>query len=356
MSSKNTAVAKLFSEAELDGIQASGSPWVISNDDPATVPVPLQTTIVDVQGPYTERDRKLWVFLLHAVFDELGNKQIHELSIKDINAVFRELGSDHGTKWIWDSVRRLSKTTLEWETLDDDRMEVEEWGVATLLYATITKPHRQTGRLNFGFPPNLIPILKQPRRFARLRLHFLMSLSGKYAVTLYEILEGYSNRRDGECRVIIEELRRWLKVPEGSYSNWKDLKKWVLLPALKQINDDPASAGFSVEYMPIRKGRTYHEIIFKLTKSAQRIGTERGIKHAKATNQRVADLKAKGRPILTERDIGRAASETKHYLDMNLVEREFWAHWEATGKPEFKSVGGAFMGFTKNKYRQVKYG
>ena len=66
----------LFTEQELDGIQPTGSAWVISNDDPATVPVPLQTVIVSVEGPYTERDRKLWVFLLHAVFDELGKQPL----------------------------------------------------------------------------------------------------------------------------------------------------------------------------------------------------------------------------------------------------------------------------------------
>jgi len=49
----------LFSEKELEGIQSSGSAWVVSDNDPATVPVPLQTVIMKVDGPYTERDRKL---------------------------------------------------------------------------------------------------------------------------------------------------------------------------------------------------------------------------------------------------------------------------------------------------------
>jgi plasmid replication initiation protein len=33
-------------------------------------------------------------------------------------------------------------------------------------------------------------------------------------------------------------------VPEDSYATWKDFRKWVLDPALKQINDDPLGAGF----------------------------------------------------------------------------------------------------------------
>lgn len=66
--------------------------------------------------------------------------------------------------------------------------------------ANISKKARQMGTLTFTFPPLLIPIIKQPTCFARLRVHFLLKLSGKYAVT-------------------IDDLRTWFKVPEDSYSS-----------------------------------------------------------------------------------------------------------------------------------------
>ncbi len=344
----------LFTESELEGIQPSGSPWVISNDDPATVPVPLQTVIVKVDGPYTERDRKLWVFLLHAVFDELGEKPIHSLKIRDINAVFRKLGGDHGTNWLWESAKRLAKTTVEWEyTLGDERV----MGVDNLFGAQVHKKARDTGTLNFAFPQLLIPIIKDPSRFARLRVHFLLKLSGKYAVTLYEILEAFVNRRDGQCRVSIDELRTWLKVPPDSYPDWKDFKKRVLEPAVKQINDDPLGAGFSVEYEPIRKGRFYDEIIFHLTKTPKRIQSDKLVKLAAGDAAKIRTAKAKGRPALLDADISRAAHETRYELDMTEVERQFWAHWESKGKPDFKKgAAAAFMGFTKKKYGQVRHG
>lgn len=355
MSRAKTQDIGLFNEADLSGIQPSGSPWIVSNDDPATVPVPLQTVIVDVQGPYTERDRKLWVFLLHAVFDELGETPMHELSVREINEVFRRLGGDHNTRWLWDSVKRLARTTVEWQTLGDDRFEVEEEGIATLLFASLSKNARSQGRLRFGFPPNLIPIIQAPRRFARLRLHFLMSLSGKYAVTLYEILEGFANRRDGTCQVTLDDLRTWLKVPEGAYPDWKNFRHRVLRPALEQINSDPIGSGFTVDYTPVRKGRTYHEIIFKMTKTDKRRIAEKIIKDNAGDANKIAAAKAKGRPALLDADINRAAQETRYELDMGEVERQFWAHWESTGKPHFTNgVAKAFMGFAKKKYGQTK--
>ena len=343
----------LFDESELSGIQPTGSPWLVDSVDPATVPVPLQVVITSVQGPYTERDRKLWTFLLHVAFDELGKQGGHAVEIKDINSVFRRLGGEHSTAWIWESAKRLSQTIVEFEvTYGDERFDT----VTSIFSASVPRKGRRGSTLHFWFPEPLIPIIREPLRFARLRVHFLIKLSGKYAVTLYEILEGFANRRDGECRVTIDQLRQWLKVPDGTYPDWKNFRHRVLGPAIEQINADPLGAGFTVEYEPIRKGRFYHEIIFKLNKTGQRIGQEKGIKSAKGRKQRFADLKAKGRPHLSEADINAAARETQHYLDMQLVEREFWELWEATGKPEFKNIGGAFMGFTKKKYGQARYG
>lgn len=343
------AELSLFEEHELSGIQTTGNPWVLDAVDPATVPVPLQVVITSVQGPYTERDRKLWTFLLHVAFDELGKQGGHSVPIKDINGVFRSLGGQHSTEWIWNSAKRLAQTVVEFEvTFGDERYDT----VTSIFTASVPRKGKRGSELHFWFPEPLIPIIKQPLRFARLRVHFMIKLSGKYAVTLYEILEGFANRRDGECRVTIEELRQWLKVPEGAYSDWKNFRHRVLRPALEQINADPLGAGFTVEYEPIRKGKFYNEIIFKMTKTRERIDQERNIRHAKASKQRVADLKAKGRPELTTAMIDRAAKETRYALDMDEIEKQFWAHWESTGKPDLKNVGGAFMGFTKGKYRQ----
>lgn len=343
----------LFSENDLKQLTATGSSWVFDDKNPATVPVPLQVIMVKVEGPYTERDRKLWTFLLHAVWDELGVVQLHNLSVAEINRVFRELGGDHNTAWIWESAKRLAKTTVEWEyTLGDERV----LGVSSLFSAVLTKAARQGGRLTFHFPPTLIPIIKQPQRFARLRVHFLIGLSGKYAVTLYELLEGFANRRDGLFECTIADLRTWLKVSEASYGNWKDFRKWVLDPAIKQINENPIGAGFTVTYEPIRHGRNYERLRFTLTKTKGREQAEIKIKKKMQIAKAIAEGKATGRPALLTQHIEKARHATDHFLDMDVVEREFWEHWEATGCPHFNSIEGAFVGFAKQKYRQIKTG
>lgn len=345
-------VLPLFREEDLKQISATGSPWVVDSDDPATVPVPLQVVMVKVDGPYTERDRKLWTFLLHAVWDELGSVPVHDLPVSEINRVFRELGGDHNAAWIWESAKRLAKTTVEWEaTVGDERL----LGVSSIFGAVLSKPARASGRLNFHFPPLLIPVIKQPHRFARLRVHFMMGLSGKYAVTLYELLEGFANRRDGLFECSLDELRQWLKVPEGKYADWKDLKKRVIAPAVDQINADPLAAGFSVTYEPLRDGRFYTRLRFQLTKSKARAQGDAKIKQRVKIARAVAEGKMTGRPALLPNHVEKAAQATDWKLDMRVLEREFFEHWDATGRPPFiKGIEAAFVGFAKKKLRQLR--
>lgn len=344
----------LFEEHELVQVRPTGSPWLNNPKDPATVPVPLQVVMVKIDGPYTERDRKLWIFLLHAVWDELETRQIHELNVADINRIFREAGGDHNAAWIWESAKRLAKTTVEWEyTLGDERLQ----GISSIFGAVLSRPARQAGKLSFNFPPLLIPVIKQPQRFARLRVHFMIGLSGKYAVTLYELLEGFANRRDGRFECSIAELRQWLKVPDGTYQTWKNLKLRVLDPSIEQINTNAAGAGFSVSYKAIRYGRCYDRVAFALQKTTGREQAEGKIKGRIKMGKSLADARAKKRPALLPQMIERAANLTDRYLDMAKVEDEFWAHWETTGRPDFiKGVEAAFIGFTRQKVRQVKFG
>lgn len=341
-------VLPLFTDEDLRQVYPSGSPWTHNPDDPATVPVPLQVIMVKVDGPYTERDRKLWTFLLHAIWDELGERPIHDLAVPEINRVFRDLGGEHSSQWIWESAKRLAKTTVEWEyTLGDERFQ----GISSIFGAVLSRPARASGRLHFHFPPLLIPIIKQPHRFARLRVHFMIGLSGKYAVTLYEVLEGFTNRRDGLLECSLEDLRSWLKVPEGKYGDWKDFKKRVLDPSIDQINEDPLGAGFSVEYEALRNGRFYDRIRFKLTKAQGRVGTERKIRRKLDVAKAVATT---ARPYLSPETIERAKKVTGFYLDMAVIEREFWEYWEGKGRPAFeKGVQAAFIGFAKKKKRQA---
>ena len=249
----------------------TGTPWVPIPGDPATVPVPLPVIIVSVEGPYTEQDRKLWTFLLHAVWDDLDDQTIHELPVKDITRMFR----DHNAHWIWESAERLADTKVTWIRLEGDRRYK---GVGHLLSAEMDEESRDRGALRFHFPPLLIPILKDPRRFARLRIHFMLALSGKYAVTLYELLESVTNKDTPVLEADVVVLRQWLKVPQGKLTRWQDFRRFAVEPALRQINDNPDGAGFTVTWTPLKDGRAITRVRFVTTKTEARRHMEAAIR------------------------------------------------------------------------------
>lgn len=249
----------------------TGDPWLPSGHDPATIPIPLPIIIVSVEGPYTEQDRKLWTFLLHVVWDELGEKPIHAVPIREINKMFREMQGRHHTDWIWESAKRLSKTTIEWRATEGDKRYK---GISALFGAKTEEEDQDAGVLQFHFPPLLVPILKDPRRFARLRTHFLIQLSGKYAVTMYELLESVANKEIPVLEASVEELRKWLKVPEGKMLRGPDFRRRVLEPAIAQINENPNGAGFTVNMSLQKEGKAVKWVRFEVIKTKERAAIE----------------------------------------------------------------------------------
>lgn len=259
----------------------TGDIWEPSKAHPATVPVPLPIVMVRVDGPFTALDRKLWLLMLHNAWDELdSDKPYHEISVAELLRLFRRYGrTDLGTRGkikvgkneeeteaaaLWDSVRRLVKTTVEWE-------DEEYQGISALVSeALMNKRYRESGKIYYAFGKGLSRQILAPRAFARLRCHVVLALRSKYAVTLYEILEAYVNRRESTLTVTIEDFRSWLKVPEDAYANWKDLKRNVILPAIAEINEHGEEGGFFVAYEGVREGKSFARIIFTLSKSAAR--------------------------------------------------------------------------------------
>jgi Initiator Replication protein len=289
---------QLLFEIPLDAPRPSGDPWQVSRTKPASVPVPLPVVMVRVEGSYTALDRKLWLLLLQNAWDDLAKPgHIHEASVGDVLRLFRQFGRrDLGSRGtieiskktveqseaaaIWQSVRRLVKTTVDWE-------DAEYHGISALLASAMTsKTQRESGRIYYTFDPQLARNVLIPRSFARLRTHFIMSLRSKYAITLYEILEGYVNRREPVATVAIDELQRWLKVPENAYRDWRELKKRVVAPAVEEINRDADAAGFVVAYEGIRQGKAFTHIKFTVTKSEDRQNSDTQLRRKSQMHKR----------------------------------------------------------------------
>ena len=351
-----------------DAVRPTGDPWAVTPAKPASVPVPLPVVMVRVEGSYTALDRKLWLLLLHNAWDDLDKPMhIHEASVGDVLRLFRQFGRrDLGQRGtiegakrsieqseaaaIWQSIRRLVKTTVDWE-------DEEYQGISALLASAMTnKAQRESGRIYYTFSPQLAKNVLLPRSFARLRTHFIMGLRSKYAVTLYEILEGYVNRREPVCTVSIDELRQWLKVPENAaYDVWRALRRRVIEPAINEINKRAEDAGFSVEYEALREGKAFTKIKFTVTKSDERKANEKQISRKAQINKRrersKAGLADPDNPPMPSGDaIDAFRSKWPGHDPYEAIGR-FQDKWRTEGCAVIRSPDGAFLKFTEGMFK-----
>jgi plasmid replication initiation protein len=183
----------------------------------------------------------------------------------------------------------------------------------------------------------------------------MIGLSGKYAVTLYMLLESVANKQTPVLDVKLDQLRQWLKVPEGKLVDWYDLKRFAVEPAIKQIKENPEAAGFTVDMEAIKEGRAVDRVRFTLTKTAGRLADEKTLKQAeKITPQKTVEQ------VTADNSSGlqlpstafESAKKVAPGLDVYFLESE-WRCWMAN-KPRPKNPAGSFVGFCRARYKQEK--
>lgn len=108
-------------------------------------------------------------------------------------------------------------------------------------------------------PPAAIRALRTPETFAKIEREAAHRLRGP-ARRLYGILADKKRMKRNHWDFSLDELRSFLQVNDRtSYQRWQDLKRWVLEPAVKAIND---FGSVDVTMQPIKAGRSISQVRF----------------------------------------------------------------------------------------------
>ena len=108
-----------------------------------------------------------------------------------------------------------------------------------------------------GWP--LCRLLQDPEQYGRIRTQVLLSLSSKYAISLYEVLTTIINRKKSELRLTLEQLRQILRIPEDKLGKWSHIKMRDLDPAVEELNVRAENSGFKVTYVSDVRGLSFLE-------------------------------------------------------------------------------------------------
>lgn len=266
-------------------INPTGDPLNLEDQIPSTVCFATDVMKYKIVTKIRERERKLFVLLVHAVWHDLGKKTYHTIKIENIKRVFQAVGNvkDYGD-WLFEYLDNLSDIKVRYE---DEKLK----GVTHLFAEAWVNKER--GEVKFCIPPTLTQALLSAEFFARLDTYFIVGLSGKYSIALYQFLESKIEMRkfnpeftpeeeDRFIQIPLQELRDVLAVKDGEYKQWIHFRDRVLTPAVEEINTNPVHSTFTIKTETVRGARRKIVAVkFFLRKTWERCEREQEIRIAK---------------------------------------------------------------------------
>lgn len=224
----------------------------------------------DVKKPtalvHFERDMSLTeqkVMTLIIFHCQVADKDKRGLYYIKKSFVRRFLGWDDSNNYprIYEAFEKIFDNTIKWNLLDKDKTFKS---LRCKLIVSLLEPTESGQFIGFKIHPDLEPVIKDPRLFAKIKLIMMSILAKpKYAFPLYEILSDCYSRGEKFSRFSLGELKESLGINGPYYDNFVAFKKEILKPNLAAINQN---TDCKVAYDTYREGRKIAGVIFQLDK------------------------------------------------------------------------------------------
>lgn len=103
--------------------------------------------------------------------------------------------------------------------------------------------------VEYEFSDSFRRVIQRSDYYARVNLGVMLALQSRYSLTLYDLGCLIINRQNRVVKMDVEELRRRLGVPEGSFKNFAEFRRDVLAKSKAEIDQ---LADFVVEWDEVR--------------------------------------------------------------------------------------------------------
>ena len=173
-------------------------------------------------------------------------------------ATLRQAFSKHeSSDRLRDSLNRLMtvKVNVAYVAESGDGLEGPEQRVVITglfdFFDVSAKELAKRATLRYGLPRKLAPILESSGRWGRIKAEIVCSMTSKYAIALYELLQLRANMERSVETFSIDRFRELLGVPPGTYARGDNFQRKVLDPAVLEVN------GLSDMSLQIDQGRIH---------------------------------------------------------------------------------------------------
>lgn len=149
-----------------------------------------------------------------------------------------------------------------------------------------------TGIVRFNFPRNMGEQLFELRKnFTEYQLISILGMKNKYSIHFYQYLRSFKSQ--GQVEMPLEELREVLQLGD-KYQNYKDLSKFVLKPAIREIN---LFSDIEVEMQKMSDtGRTVSSLLFLIKDNEENLESDYATVNY-TLDRRLPSLRTQGKEV-----------------------------------------------------------
>jgi len=122
------------------------------------------------------------------------------------------------------------------------------------------------------FSEELIPYLQElEQQFTIYNLEDVVSITSEHAIRIYEFACQWKNKR--QIRLELDWIREKLEI-KGKYEQPRDMRRFIIEPAMKQIN---ATTPLNIDYEMVKTGRRITHIDLKIMDKRQPLSKRLGL-------------------------------------------------------------------------------
>jgi|GEM_PF-734241 len=207
--------------------------------------------LIQANYPLTLQEKRIVLWLSSQVKKDDEEFKDHEMKISD----FCELAGIK-SKNMYKEIEKISTELMQkvLQIRKENSLMVVSW----LSYAEY---FYREGKIVLRFDPALKPyLLNLKEKFTQINLSQLLSFKSFYSVRMYELLYQYISI--GERNIKVDEIKSNLGIEKEKYKSYADLKKYVVLTALKEINE---KSDIQVGFEEVKNGRKVTALNFQIT-------------------------------------------------------------------------------------------
>ena len=236
---------------------------------------PKHSASIAISGKLSTIQRKVFnLLIINARNTKPDKNHIYSISLNRLKSYLGIPDNDKNNTHLKKRIEEIMKIVVKFDLFHKDTSY--NWVAAPLLAGAQIK----NGVLRYSFSHFLEEKLLNPNIFTVLNMYIIKGLSSKYSIALYENIKDFSGSEFPE--ITLDLFRELMGVEKNKYKSISDLKKRVIEPAVKEINQ---KTDIFISYELRKEGRKYKYIKFFIKPS-----TKADKKEIEDFNKRISKL------------------------------------------------------------------